>query len=542
MGNLFLGLDCSTQSFTGIVIDLSSKNIVYHNSINYSKDIPLYNDQNAIIVDESEQKIHQYPLMWIEALEQLFEDLVQSSIIVKDIKFISGSGQQHGTVYLNNTFAEKLQNLNPTISLRDQLKDSFSRKTSPIWMDSSTTKQCEEIREKLGGKQNVIKLTGSDTFERFSGPQIKKFYQENPKDYQNTEKIHLVSSFLASILVGQHAPIDYGDGAGMNLMNIKHRVWDQRALEVTAPNLKEKLPKLKNSNKIIGPISDYFVKKYGFSPDTKVVTWSGDNPNSLIGIGLVSKGRFAISLGTSDTFFGYLKNLHLDMKGEGHVFGAPTGDYMSLICYKNGSLARERIKERFDLTWKEFSNLLEKTPPGNFGKIMLPYFYPEIVPLVLQPKVYRFGFDENDMEGNVRAIIEAQFLSMRLHSRWIKEKPREIFATGGASANKEILQIAADIFKTPIRRFQFTDSAALGAAFRATYSYYIQKEIDVSWLELLEGFLNSQLIETIEPVFRNTKLYDDMARLYEKYENFIVNHADNPEKERQKFIEKYFES
>jgi len=72
---------------------------------------------------------------------------------------------------------------------------------------------------------------------------------------------------------------------------------------------------------------------------------------------------------------------------------------------------------------------------------MLPYFLPEIVPLVLEPAVYRFGFDENDIQGNVRGIIEAQFLSMRLHSEWIQEQPEEIYATGGASANKEILQI-----------------------------------------------------------------------------------------------------
>ncbi|MHA2474497.1 MAG: carbohydrate kinase, partial [Promethearchaeota archaeon] len=67
------------------------------------------------------------------------------------------------------------------------------------------------------------------------------------------------------------------------------------------------------------------------------------------------------------------------MSGEGHLFGAPTGDYMGLICYKNGSLAREKIKHTFDLSWKEFSSILKSTPSGNYGKVMLPYFFPEIV-------------------------------------------------------------------------------------------------------------------------------------------------------------------
>ncbi|TXT63376.1 MAG: hypothetical protein BAJALOKI3v1_380015 [Promethearchaeota archaeon] len=540
MSNLFLGLDCSTQSLTGIIIDSESKEIIYRNSIQYGKDLIFHKTKDGIILDKDEQKVHSNPLMWLEALEILFQEILQSEVNVSKIKAVSGSGQQHGTVYLNSSFQMKIKNLDPEKTLISQLKGSFSRKTSPIWMDSSTTSQCEEIRKHLGGKEEVIRKTGSDTFERFSGPQIRKFYQEQPEAYENTDKIHLVSSFIASLLLGDHAPIDYGDGAGMNLMNIEKKAWSQEAIEATAPNLQEKLPPLVPSYEIIGSLSNYFVERYGFSPETRLIAWSGDNPNSLIGIGLTKKGRFAMSLGTSDTYFGYLKDLHIDLKGEGHIFGAPTGDYMSLICYKNASLAREKIRAQFKLKWEDFSDILRSTPPGNYGKIMLPYFFPEIVPLVLEPRVYRFGFDETDLEGNIRAIIEAQFLSMRLHSDWITETPKEIFATGGASINREILQVASDIFDAPIHRFEITDSAALGAAFRAAYSYHNQQNSEMKWMELIEDFLKSQIIEKIKPNRDNKELYDDMLELYEKFEDFAIRVADNPEQERQEFIHKYF--
>jgi len=39
-------------------------------------------------------------------------------------------------------------------------------------------------------------------------------------------------------------------------------------------------------------------------------------------------------LGTSDTYFGSMKHCQTDANGEGHVFGSPTGDYMTLICFK----------------------------------------------------------------------------------------------------------------------------------------------------------------------------------------------------------------
>jgi xylulokinase len=537
MSKFFLGLDCSTQSLTGIIIDSTS--IIYKSSVIFDKDLPHYKTINGVIISDNEKIVHSYPLMWVEALEILLKK-IQDHISIDKINAISGSGQQHGTVYLNNKFEATLNNLNPKKKLVDQLKECFSRSTSPIWMDSSTSKQCEGIRVALGGMEEIIKLTGSNTFERFSGPQIRKFYQENPEGYAQTSIIHLVSSFMASVLLGKNAPIDHGDGAGMNLMNIETKKWDDKALKVTAPNLKKKLPLLANSYDIIGNISPYFVKKYGFHPNTLLIAWSGDNPNSLIGVGLIEKGKVAISLGTSDTYFGYLKDLSLDLRGEGHVFGAPTGDYMSLICYKNGSLARERIKDKYNLDWRDFSEILRKTPPGNHGKILLPYFFPEIVPLVLDPNVYRFGFDENDVEGNVRAIIEAQFLSMRLHSEWISEGPKEIYATGGASTNLDIIQIAADIFQTPIRQFDITDSAALGAALRSLKSYYDFIKNGKDWREIVYNFLKKQLSKKIEPNIKYKELYSDMVILYKTCENYILKNGEDPEPLRKKFIKKYF--
>ena len=540
MRDLFLGFDCSTQSLTALLIDFSSGKIISRYSIIFDEDLPNYKTQKGIIILDNITVIHSYPLMWVEALELIFEQMKNNNIPLHEIKAISGSGQQHGTVYLNNKFERVIKTLDTKKSLVSQLESTLSRYTSPIWMDSSTTIQCNKIREKLGGLKSTIKILGSNTIERFSGPQIRKFYQEDLDGYNHTSIIHLVSSFMASILLGKNAPIDYGDGAGMNLMNIRTKQWDDRVLEATAPNLKEKLPSLTNPSSILGKLSSYFVVKFGFNPNMDLIVWSGDNPNSLIGVGLIEKGKAAISLGTSDTYFSYLQDLYLDFKGEGHVFVAPTGDYMSLICYKNGSLARERIKDKFNLNWEEFSKILNKTPPGNNGKLMLPYFFTETVPQVLKPQVYRFGFDENDIEGNIRAIIEAQFLSMKLHSKWIGVKPKEIFATGGASINEDILQVLTNIFNTKVRMFEITDSAALGAALRAAKSYYDSKDEIKSWKEIIDKFINLQESTVIKPDNKYIELYNDMLDLYKNYEEFILRNKESPEIARLEFIKKYF--
>ncbi len=84
--------------------------------------------------------------------------------------------------------------------------------------------------------------SGSRAFERFTGPQIRKFFQAHPEAYAATDRIHLVSSFLASLLIGRHAPIDTGDGSGMNLMDLRTGRWWPEAVNATAPGLAAKLP------------------------------------------------------------------------------------------------------------------------------------------------------------------------------------------------------------------------------------------------------------------------------------------------------------
>src|SRR6266540_3366899 len=62
-----------------------------------------------------------------------------------------------------------------------------------------------------------------------------------------------------------------------------------------------------------------------------------------------------------------------------------------LICFKNGSLAREKVRDRLGAGWPGFNRALESAPPGNRGRVMLPWFDPEITPAVLHPEVRLYG-------------------------------------------------------------------------------------------------------------------------------------------------------
>ena len=104
--------------------------------------------------------------------------------------------------------------------------------------------ECAEITAAMGGAGRLAQLTGSRAFERFTGPQIRRFAKQEPAAYaRDRSRIHLVSSFLASLLVGRDAPIDPGDGSGMNLMDLGAAAWWTAAQSTaTAPDLAAKTP------------------------------------------------------------------------------------------------------------------------------------------------------------------------------------------------------------------------------------------------------------------------------------------------------------
>lgn len=418
-------------------------------------------------------------LMWIKALDMILEKFKIAGLDYGTVAAISGSGQQHGSVYWKKGAKEVLNNLRPDKFLHDQLSHYFALRDSPIWMDSSSTKQCRELEKDVGGAQELANITGSRAYERFTGNQIAKIFQKKPEVYHNTERISLVSSFGATLFLGDYAPIDLSDGSGMNLLDIKTHRWDQRCTDYCAPDLITKLGKeVVPSYEILGPISNYFVERYGFKDDCKVVTFTGDNPGSLIGMCL-NKDDIAISLGTSDTAFLWLTDPKPSL--DGHILINPLDEnsYMGLICFKNGSRTRERIRDDCaEGNWKLFDELLESTPRGNFGNIGFYYDFKETYPVISGDFRYN-KFDSEvarfSKEVEVRACIEGQFLRLRVHAEKLGfsiGQETRVLATGGASANKAIIQVLADVFNAPVILQQKADSANMGSALMAKYGKY----------------------------------------------------------------------
>lgn len=525
--DLFLGLDSSTQGLKCTIID-AKLNRVYEQAINFDRDLSAFGTRGGVQVGTDGLTVTSPPLMWVAAVDLLFDQMRKDGAPLARVRAISGSGQQHGSVWLNETARTRLQGLQGDQTLETQLAGIFSVSSSPVWMDSSTSTQCAAREAVLGGAQATADLTGSRAYERFTGNQIAKIYEMQPAAYAATRHIALVSSFIPSLLIGNFAPIDTSDGSGMNLMDIRRKVWAPAALDCTAPALADKLGPIVASHEPVGMLHPYFVRRYGFSDGVQVIAFSGDNPNSLAGLRLQDAGDIAISLGTSDTVFGFLAQAK-PSADEGHIFANPVNPdaYMALLCYKNGSLTREFVRDQAaGGSWKTYTAQLDSSQPGNGGKIGFYIRDPEITPPILKTGIWRFDANNRSVDRfepaeDCRAVYEGQFLSMRLHGRNVGFEPRRLLATGGASVDRGLIQIMSDVFGTPVYVAEKSDSASLGAAYRALHGLRCaQTGTWVPFGEVLKGA--EPFKKAAEPNLHAHALYTAMLERYATLENQIL--------------------
>ena len=178
--------------------------------------------------------------------------------------------------------------------------------------------------------------------QRFTGPQILRFRQKHRQEFAKTSRISLVSSFLASVFLGDVAPLDISDVCGMNLWDIKKGDYNEQLLALAAgstdtADLRSKLGKVpEDGGGSFGTVAKYFVDRYGFNPDCKIIPFTGDNPSTILALPLRPQDAI-VSLGTSTTFL--MSTQYYEPDPAVHFFNHPTtaGLYMFMLCYKNGT-------------------------------------------------------------------------------------------------------------------------------------------------------------------------------------------------------------
>ncbi|EGR45954.1 xylulokinase [Trichoderma reesei QM6a] len=512
-GPLYLGFDLSTQQLKAIVVNSNLKSIA-EAKVDFDQDFgPQYGIQKGVHVRESTGEVFAPVALWLESLDLVLSRLSKAMhpLPMSRIRGVSGSGQQHGAVFWNASAEELLGGLDAAKgSLVEQLRGALAHEFAPNWQDHSTQEELVAFDAELGDREKLAEVTGSGAHHRFTGLQIMRIRRVLPQVYANAKRISLVSSWLASVLMGSIAPLDVSDVCGMNLWDIPNQAWSEKLLALSggggldgAANLRRKLgePRMDGGGSM-GSISRYYVSKYGFSPECQITPFTGDNPATILALPLRPLDAI-VSLGTSTTFL--MNTPAYKPDGSYHFFNHPTtpGNYMFMLCYKNGGLAREKVRDTLPKPeggatgWETFNEAIMATKPlgiesdGDRAKLGLYFYLRETVPNI-RAGTWRFTCrqDGSDLqeareawpkEADARAIVESQALSMRLRSQKLVHSPRDglpaqprrIYVVGGGSLNPAITRVLGEVLGGADGVYKLDvggNACALGGAYKALWA------------------------------------------------------------------------
>ncbi|MFA9453460.1 MAG: FGGY family carbohydrate kinase, partial [Candidatus Aminicenantaceae bacterium] len=253
---LFAGLDVSTQSCKLVVLDWRGRTLVYADAVHYDRDLPQYETRNGVVSGLAEGASESDPLMWLEAVDLAFERLRSSSVHQEHILSLSVSGQQHGLVALDKTGRP-------------------ARPRSKLWNDFSTGEECRLLTEAVGSPEAMIREVGNTQRTGYTAPKIFHMVRHEPEAYGAAGTLFLVHNYINWYLTGGIAVMEPGDTSGTALWNPATGHWSSKVIRAIDPQLPEKLPPVRPSDRSIGTVVRDIAERFGLDPRCTVDAGSG---------------------------------------------------------------------------------------------------------------------------------------------------------------------------------------------------------------------------------------------------------------------------
>ncbi len=440
--SLFIGLDVGTQSVKLLAYDPDARAVV-----------ALHGQPLELIAGEDGSR-EQRAEWWIDAIRACFAQL--DPALRARIVAIGVSGQQHGFVPM----------------------DAAGNVLAPakLWNDTSTSAECNEIMDAVGGAQRCIALAGNPVLAGYTASKLPWTRKHRPDAYARLATILLPHDYVNFWLSGERW-MEYGDASGTGWLDVRTRRWSPELLAATdqGRDLAACLPPLVEADASF-TIAPAIADELGLPRNVRIAAGGGDNMMAAIGTGNVAPGVLSMSLGTSGTLFAFADHPIVDDNAGWAAFCSSTGGWLPLICTMNCTVATENAARLFGFSSRDGEAVMADSAPGAGGLLMLPFFNGERTPNLPHARGGLFGMDPDNLSrGNIyRAAMEGATYSLRNGYDALQRAGLSFNAirlTGGGSHSASWRQMAADVFDLPVDVPEQAEGAAFGAALQALWSH-----------------------------------------------------------------------
>ena len=490
MRTLVIGIDSGTQSTKVLAVDARTGAVAGTGAQAYE-----------MIPNLPPGAKEQHPHTWRDATAAAIRQALRGAkASPAEVKAIGVSGQQHGFVPLD----AKGEVIRP----------------AKLWCDTTTTAECAEITEALGGAKKTLRTLANAVLPGFTAPKILWLKKNEPKNFARLATVLLPHDYLNFWLTGR-AVMEYGDASGTALLDVRKRKWSAAALAAIDAELEGKLPPLMASDEAVGTLSPATAKALDLRPDVLVSAGGGDNMMGAIGTGNTREGVITASFGTSGTIYACAEKPVIDPEGEIAAFCDSTNRWLPLLCTMNVTVATEMMRLDFGYTHEGFASKAASVPAGSHGLLLLPYLEGERTPNIPNGTGVMIGINQRTFSAShyCRAAMEGVTLGMNYGLRRLAElgvKPAQIRATGGGAKSKVWRQIMADIFNTEVVTLEVSEGAAYGAALQALWCWRRRQGEKVGISEITDAFVKLNQPETARPETANVEVYRELQALQDE--------------------------
>ncbi len=437
----FIGLDSSTTATKTILIDASGAVInVASSEYTYETPRPLWSEQ-------------QPDLWWQATIASIRQVLANSSVDPADVKGVGLTGQMHGLVLLDT----EGQVLRPAI----------------LWNDQRTGAECDQIRAILG-KERLVQITGNDALTGFTAPKILWVKKHEPEIYARINQILLPKDYVRFKLTGAYAT-DKAGGAGTLLFDLRQRDWSAEVVEALEID-SAWLPATYEGPAVTGRVTAAAAAATGLAAGTPVVGGGGDQAAQAVGVGAVTPGIIALTLGTSGVVFAATDEPFIEPEGRLHAFchaGPDRWHLMGVMLSAAGSLRWYRDTVAPEVGFDDLLAPVADIPPGSEGLLFLPYLTGERTPHPDPLARGAFvGLTVRHTQAHLtRAVLEGVAFGLRDSFELMKaaglSQVGQVRLSGGGAKSPLWQQILADVLNVELATVNTTEGAAFGAALLA---------------------------------------------------------------------------
>jgi len=466
----------------------------------------------------------QNPDDWWKAITTASKRLIAKKIVSVDlIEAVCCTSQWSGTVPVSS--------------------DGQHLSSAIIWMDS---RGASHVKKVTGGLLKIegygaskllhwLRLTGGIPGHsgKDSIAHILYIKSERPELYKSTYKFLEPKDYLNQRLTGKFAA-SY-DSIALHWVtdnrDINNIEYSPRLLKMSGLD-REKLPDLKSSIDILGPLTSHAARDLGVREGISVIMGTPDVQSAAIGSGAVRDFEGHLYIGTSSWL-----TCHVPFKKTSIQYNMATlpsgipgryfiGNEQETAGFCLTYLRDNVFYNKDEITpdgppadaYIKFNKVAAQAPPGSNHMIFTPWLYGERTPV--EDSNIRGAFFNLSLDTNRANIIRSVFEGVAYNSRWlldavesfINRKMETINMIGGGARSELWCQIHADVLNRRILQVRDPVQAnARGAGFLAAVA------MGHCTFEEIPGRIGIEKV--FEPNPDNRKIYDD---LFKEFKNIYA--------------------